>query len=116
MPAGDAEAVHEQRLGQAAAAPVAPGGHPGDEAGVTGQNAVHAADGRAPSTVGAEDGQTPTVRGVLQNRADGGSTPVEGATVTVTTGGAEVEATSDAQGRFEAEIPFVNPPPPGGGA
>ncbi|MFY0405762.1 branched-chain amino acid ABC transporter permease [Solicola sp. PLA-1-18] len=70
-------------------------------------NPASAADGRAPSTVGAEDGQTTTVRGVLQNRADGGSTPVEGATVTVTTGGAEVEATSDAQGRFEAEIPFV---------
>ncbi|MDO9379377.1 MAG: branched-chain amino acid ABC transporter permease [Nocardioidaceae bacterium] len=67
-----------------------------------------AADGRAPAAVSAEDGQTTTVRGLLQDKSDGGSTPVEGATVTVTTGGTDVEATSNDRGVWEAEVPYVS--------
>ncbi|MGH3359612.1 MAG: hypothetical protein ACRDO7_12475, partial [Nocardioidaceae bacterium] len=52
-----------------------------------------------------DKGPTSTISGVLLN-AEEGNAPVEGVTVVITTSeGDEVEAVSDAAGKFEVEVP-----------
>lgn len=61
----------------------------------------------APSSISAADGDTVTVKGRLNNKAEGGSTAVGGATIKVTdVDGKTYETQSKEDGSYEVEIPF----------